>query len=94
MDDGGGWGCAKAQGQHRVGLFGEEQEQGGCSGGTEGRHGGGRTGWLQWRDGREAWWGQVGTSLGLKLEGLSGHGEDLDFAPRVTGSLWKVLRLT
>lgn len=51
------------------------------------------TGWLQWRDGREAWWGQVGTSLGLKLEGLSGHGKDLDFAPRVTGSLQKVFRL-
>ena len=38
--------------------------------------------------------GEVGTSLGLNLEGLSGHGKDLDFAPRVTGSLWKVLRLT
>ena len=38
--------------------------------------------------------GEEGTLLGLNLEGLSGHGEDLGFAPRVTGSLQKVLRLT
>ena len=34
-------GCAKALGQHGVGWFGEEQEQGACSGETEGRHGAG-----------------------------------------------------
>lgn len=43
-----GGGCAKALGQRGVGLFGKEQEQGGCNGEMEGRHrvgGGGRHCW-------------------------------------------------